>query len=357
MSVLNDPSQTTINLGFAQNPITSPGYNGTPMILSGVDGAFVCSSPDNIGPWMSLSLNYLAERTLRHMCLPLSHNSGMSELTTKTTWATNNNTVTQYRNIGDQLGFGVRAFDIRPAILGGQYYTGHYDNTGEVLGWQGGSGQPVLEIVSQINNFTSSHPELVILNISHDLNVDKGYVGFTQDDWNGLFSLLDGLKYEYKAESGSADLTILPLKTFIGGNQAAVIIRFDFDGTGSSPNLGDRAGNGFFYSGSFPGYYDSYADTDDPDQLVKDQFAKMNQQRSSPDSPVFSLDWTLTMLGADNVSDSLLEWADVIMTPRLGPGILPAVSKTTYPNIIGVDGVKTTDAVAVVTAINCISIP
>ena len=356
MSVLNDPEQTTINLGFAQNPVQSPGYNGTSMILSGVDGAFVCSSPDAIGPWMYQSLNYLGDRTLRHMCLPMSHDSGMSELTTHTTWATSDNTVTQHRSIGDQLSLGVRAFDIRPVVLeGGTYYTGHYDDVGEEIGWQGGSGQPISEIISQINSFTDNHSELIILNISHELNVAQSYSSFTQNDWNGLFSLLDGLNSRYSAPSANTDLTTIPLKNFIGQNQAAVILRFDFDGTGSSPNFGERAGHGFFYSTSFPDYYDSYTDTNDPDKLVSDQIGKMKQQRSSPDDPVFCLNWAMTMSGADVLTASLLVWADVDMTPRLGPSILPALSDSVYPNFVDLDGVNTTDAVAIATAINCIS--
>jgi hypothetical protein len=235
------------------------------------------------------------------------------------------------------------------------FYAGHYKSYEEVE-YQGGTGQKISHIVNQINNFISTNSELVILHISRDFNVDKYYTPFSVDDWNMLFTLLDGLSHLYSADSGRTDLTTIPLNTFIGGRQAAVIIRFaSIDGP-DDIDLGNRAGKGFFYSTLFPGLYDVDANTDDPDQLMQDQFGRMKERRSSPDNPVFSLDWALT---APDVNDYEVEdlrwWADICMTPRLGPCIIPQISKTVYPNIISVDGVLTTDVVATATAINTLA--
>lgn len=190
------------------------------------------------------------------------------------------------------------------------------------------------------------------MNISHDNNADSNYNGFGQPEWDALYNLLDGINHRYTGSNGSDDLTTKPLKDFVGGGQAAVIIRFDFD-EGGSPTLGDRAGKGFFYKKAFRDLYDSYANTDNPDDLMNDQFSKTRAHRDNPDKPVFSLDWALTI--PSNVSvftTDLRWWADAAMTPRLGPSIIPNVTKTMYPNIIGLDGVKTSDVLAVATAIN-----
>ena len=79
---------------------------------------------------MSKSLHCLGARSLRQICLPESHDSGMGLLTTHTIGVDTNNTVTQWHSIGEQLGFGIRMFDLRPAIIEingtPEYYTGHY---------------------------------------------------------------------------------------------------------------------------------------------------------------------------------------------------------------------------------------
>jgi hypothetical protein len=346
MSTLSDSNQATINIGSVTN-VNYPMYYGTTFILAGVDGAWVTSSTGSIGPWMTQSLKYIGDRNLRHICIPGSHDSGMCLLTDKTVVASAATAVTQHRGIDDQLRLGIRFFDIRPIRWNGKLQCGHVGYINDLLKWQGGTGQSIDDIVSQVNGFTDNNPELVILNVSHDYNADNNYNGFSDGDWNELFSKLDGLKHRFTADKGT-DLSLKPLKDFIGNNQAAVVLRFESGGD----KLGDREGKGFFRTSSMP-IYDSYANSDDPDSLMKDQFNKLNNERSSSDNQMFSLDWAMTMQGAgDAVWENLLHWADAYMTPRLGSDVLPRSSKNVYPNIIGVDGVQFTDAVAIATAIN-----
>lgn len=352
MSALNAPSQGILDLGFVANPASGwKAWNGVSCIIGGADGAFIFSGTRDIGAWLSESLEHLQDRTLRQICLPLSHDSGMHTMTNSTLFATDSMVVTQWRDIAGQLALGIRAFDIRPAIWYGTYYTGHFGNTESPVGWQGGTGQSIGDMVDQVNRFTLTNPELIILHISHDLNTDQRYRGFSQEEWNGLFKLLDGLNHRYQADNGNVDLSSIPLKRFIGEGKPAVIVRFDWDDSGSY-TLGNRAGHGFFYKSCLPNLYDAYANTNDPDALVSDQISKMKNERGDPNKPVFSLDWALTMQSWDVAGSNLLTWADRKMTPRLGPCILPAVSKEVFPNVIGLDGVRTTDAVAIAAAIN-----
>lgn len=346
MSTLSDPDQATINIGSVAN-VNYPMYYGTTFILAGVDGAWVSSSSSFIGPWMTLSLRYIGDRNLRQICIPGSHDSGMSLLTDKTPFASAATVVTQHRSIGDQLRLGIRFFDLRPVKWNGGLYCGHVGYTGDFLKWQGGTGQSIDDIVNQINEFTDNNHELVIVNVSHDCNTDNNYNGFNDDNWNELLAKLDNLKHPFSAD-GTTDLSKKALKEYIGNNEAAVILRFE----GGGGKLGDRIGKGFFHASSLP-IYDNYANSDDPNSLMDDQFQKLNNERSSLDSQMFSLDWAMTMQGAgDAISENLLHWADAYMTPRLGSDVLPRSSKNVYPNIIGVDGVQGTDAVAIATAIN-----
>ena len=59
MSTLSNGVGSEIDLGFRHNPADYPVFNGTTCTISGVDGAFVTTSSQFVGPWLSHSLNYL----------------------------------------------------------------------------------------------------------------------------------------------------------------------------------------------------------------------------------------------------------------------------------------------------------
>jgi len=89
---------------------------------------------------------------------------------------------------------------------------------------------------------------------------------------------------------------------------------------------------------------------------MDDQFAKLQRERGGKapaDGQMFCIGWALTQLGALDVTLglSLLERARDAMTPRLGL-LFEKSSKGCYPNIIGMDGVETTDGLAAAVAIN-----
>ncbi|KAI9666689.1 MAG: hypothetical protein M1821_004625 [Bathelium mastoideum] len=341
MSTLSDPMDATVNIG------SNTGDLGTTFIMTGIDGAWVTSSGGAIGPWMTQSMNYIGERALRQICLPCSHDSGMALLGKKTPLASAATVVTQHRHVGDQLRLGIRFFDIRPVKWGDVLYCGHVTYTNDFTKWQGGMGESIDDVINQVNDFTNDNHELIILNISHDCDSDNSYNGLNDDSWNNLLGKFDNLKHLYSAESNT-DLSKIPMKTFIGGGQATVILRFE----SGADKLRGRLGKGFFPSSCMP-IFDQYANSDDPDKLVADQFKKLNEQRSSPDNNMFSLDWAMTMQGfSDVLFSNLLHWADLSMTPRLGINIFPKTSKTVYPNVINVDGVQNTDPVAISIAMN-----
>jgi hypothetical protein len=103
--------------------------------------------------WMHQSYNSLGHRKLKHICMPGSHDAGMSTLGSHTIGVTYMNTQTQLFNFYNQLNFGSRYFDLRPVVSAGQFVAGHYSE-GEFLGisgWAGGNGQSIADIVTQIN--------------------------------------------------------------------------------------------------------------------------------------------------------------------------------------------------------------
>jgi len=191
--------------------------------------------------WLQNNLSVLGSRPLRHICMPGTHDAGMSAYNSGTAFTHSCDTVTQTTGILGQLQYGSRYFDIRPVISGGQFMTGHYTDVTQLNSWQGANGQSIQSIIDDVNNYTASNSELVVLYLSHDLNTDLGnssYAPLTQQEWNTLLTLLqEGINNLFV--TSASDLTTLTLNTFIGNNKAAVVVVVDPSGTGIS--LGNYA--------------------------------------------------------------------------------------------------------------------
>jgi K+-transporting ATPase c subunit len=324
-------------------------------LSSGLYRAFAQTTSGSATAWMQNNLSVLGSSTLRQICMPGTHDAGMSTVASGTLFSDNCNTQTQTSAILGQLQAGSRYFDIRPVISGGQYLTGHYSDigSGSTNTWQGGNGQSIQSIISDINTFTASNGELIILNLSADLDTDLGnssYAPFTQAQWNALFSLMQGINnlYIYSA-SGSVDLTTLTLDTYIGNGSAAVVVIVNPSASGIS--LGSYANQGFYPAASFPSY-NVYSDTNDLNTMISDQISKMQTQRTSPDSVFFLLSWTLTQDSLQaaacpltgGTSTSILDLANTA-DAQLSQ-ILPACTAQCYPNVIYIDNIQSSLNVA-----------
>jgi hypothetical protein len=295
--------------------------------------------------WMQQNLGTLGNRPLRHICMPGSHDAGMSTFGTHTALVSPSNTVTQTADLLGQLQAGARYFDIRPVLSGGAYYTGHYSQISvPIIGatWQGANGQSIPDIVQDVNNFTSSNQELVVLYLSHDLETDEGYIPFSQDQWNGLFSQLSNLNHLFVAPNPtSVDLTMLTLNDFIGSQPAVVVV---VEPSSPGISLGGYASSGFYTTANFS-VYNQYSDTDNLAAMEQDQLSKLAAQRPNPNAGYFLLSWTLTQSSSDAVAGpSILDLANTANSAL--PNILPACSAQTYPNIILIDNVTSGTGIA-----------
>lgn len=118
----NIPKNVPIDLGWNKETMS--------WILSGWDGFFSCSPGLNFLPnaWMQLHLGILGDYSLKQICLPATHDSGMSKKSSGTPFATEGNIVTQTMSVNLQLARGCRYFDIRPVISEDTLFCGHYSN-------------------------------------------------------------------------------------------------------------------------------------------------------------------------------------------------------------------------------------
>jgi hypothetical protein len=210
----------------------------------------------NPATWMEQSLTTIGSNNLRQICIPGSHDAGMSQFNAHTLGATTCNTQTQTSTIAGQLAAGARYFDIRVVISGGAYATGHYSQI-PVLGYQGATGESISSIIDDITTFFQTSNELVILDISHDMDTDDSYQAFCQDQWNTLLlQLQTGLSQYLWApptvvpQLANVDLSTYSISDFIfpnGVNKPAVVILINPEMTGFS--LTDYAQKGFYLSG------------------------------------------------------------------------------------------------------------
>jgi hypothetical protein len=324
--------------------------------LPGIHRAIAQTGNNPSTAWMQNNLSLLGSRTLRQICMPGTHDAGMSSVASGTFFSDSCNTQTQTSGILGQLQAGSRYFDIRPVISGGQYLTGHYSDigSGSTNSWQGGNGQSVQSIISDINTFTASNEELIILNLSADLDTDLGnssYAPFTQAQWNTLLSMMQqGISNLFVySSSGSLDLTTLSLNSYIGNGSASVVVIVNPSGSGIS--LGSYTNQGFYPATSFPSY-NVYTDTNNLDQMISDQLSKMQTQRTSPNSIFFLLSWTLTQDSVQAAacpltggsSTSILDLANTA-NAQLSQ-ILPACNSQSYPNVIYIDNIQSSLDVA-----------
>jgi hypothetical protein len=352
-STLGNPQGSIIDLGWNRN-----GYVN--FILAGEAGSFTSSRmPD---AWMHENLGVLGNRSLRQLCIPGSHDAGMSRLNSGTPFAKPCNTVTQTRSVLGQLHAGARYFDIRPVISGGQFYTGHFSPVPS-LGVQGATGQSLDSIIDDVNSYTAANQELVVLYLSHDLNTDLG-IFFPQTHWNLLLSKLLRLNHRFVVPNPSTvDLTTLPLEDFIGSQAAVVVVVQPSD---STVTLGKFTDQGFYTPQSFP-VFDSYANTESLDAMQTDQMIrKLPVLRPEPDAGSFLLSWTLTQSAAAALRCPAVlppgtvppvSYASVLdlaakAYPALYQSVLPASNRRTYPNILDIDNVQSSDVAALAMAVN-----
>jgi len=331
MSTKTNAQGSTIDQGFEHDASVNW------IVSADESGAFWSNSAPPID-WMQQSLGSLGNRTLRHICMPGSHDAGMSSYSPGTVGANFENTQAQYLDLYNQLLYGSRYFDLRPVISNGQFVSGHYSELEGV--WLGGNGRSIADIINDINKFTAQYHELVIINLSHTLNTDSpdsDYTDLTQAEWNKLFDQLKGLNNRIlDPKPGNTDYTTKVLNDFIADSPSVLIIAQLPNGI----SLGPYATQGFFSAANFP-VFDSYSNSNNAGTMEADQLAKLKANRNvvadagARKDGFHLLSWTLTQQAEDvlnfdkaimnlgaSVYDDLFDKAFNAFTPESFPNVL-----------------------------------
>lgn len=225
----------------------------------------------------------------------------MSVFTSLSYGVSSANTVTQTLSIAQQLEAGVRYFDIHPSVVqevnGPVYGTASFNNN-PPFGWQGAFGQPMSEIIDQVNAFTASNAELLIFELSkHALDLtsyEDNYVNpFSQKEWDGLLQLLLTVNHRCTIIPDlTTDVTLKKVGEFLGSGQASVL----FVIRDPSVDLSKYAGQGFINGNEF-GMSSMPMPSDDDQTVVKMQLDQMKDCRPSADSTMVLLEWFKTLEG------------------------------------------------------------
>lgn len=299
--------------------------------------------------WMHASYDRISCLSLRELCMPGTHDSGMSVFEHGSGVAIPVNTKTQELSIRDQLRFGARWFDIRPVISGGDWTTGHYSFGAGA--WQGGNGEYIAPMIDRINEFTASNEELIILKLSHGLNTDTFYGDkhnhLSQVEWDQLMTLMKSLNNRVRNLGATQDLSNLLVSDLIANGAAVIIVVDDVvDEYGTPVDVSAYADEGFFRPDQLP-MFDEYADQNNQDKMINDQLGKLTLQRPSRGSNMFLLSWTLTQLALSIIANGKA------VNRALVEKLWPVLTMDTYPNVISVDAYPSNrDIAALSMAIN-----
>ncbi|OAG08284.1 PLC-like phosphodiesterase [Paraphaeosphaeria sporulosa] len=335
----SDQNGQRIDLGFNHDQCV------TLYLTSATDSLYANSAPVN---WMHATLDLIGDKTLRQIALPGAHDAGMGpDFMSGTAFSVADNTKTQATTIGGQLLQGIRWFDIRPVMGdGGQWLSGHYSDG--FAGWQGGNGEPISRVISDVNDFLSQNQELVILELSHSINSDDSYRSLNIAEWNALFDMLVG-NISHLYTNPVADLSTIPIRDFIGSGPAVVVVARDDDSV-----LGDYANHGIHPSSSYR-VFNKYSESAKPDYVVSDQISKLqNWKTLEPGDNAFLLSWTETESSVNAVpgfGEGNKANAREINV-RLFGSLVPVLTKEVFPNIIIEDYVERKDLASLAMGIN-----
>lgn len=353
LTTKSKPKGSTIPLGWEKE-----GHRQ--FILAGRDGNYTGTGLDTEN-WMRDNKDLIGDRRLMEICIPGSHDSGMSRSTHTTPGANDSQTLTHTKDIAGQLALGTRFFDIRPVQISDGYYTAHLQaQDKEVFKFLGATGQPIDEVIRQVNEFTNTHKELVILNLSHAMITNNMFANneeirdFNQADWDKFFVYLSSNIKNLVVAPADADLSRMTLNELLKDDQKVIVLLAD--DKYKTPTQSDGKRSIFKTTDNF-NIFDDYANRKDVGEMSADQLTKLDKLGFQ----YFLLSWTLTqdfdrskiniLWNIVGTNDSVLKLASEA-NGQLAERVYPVVDTIKFPNIIYTDDIRDDQQTALAMAIN-----
>jgi hypothetical protein len=385
LSSPNNPKGSTINLGYVRG-----GSHLFTLAGSGTDThPFVSTNPPTV--WMQSTLDTIGSKWLREISMPASHDSGMSEVT-GLYGGVKHNTLTQTFNVFDQLRLGARYLDMRPVSFRRNFWTGHFQKG--TIGAVGCSGRSLNKIVADINRFTDLYPgELIIIDISHDMNSNNMYKPFTINKWQNLYKVLNQINDLWIPTSDDipVDLSTLPLSSFITpGSRSSVLIRLPNRAPPPDSNFSKREYEEYEVDATIdsldqeslpfhtefdlldapstpvisPAFINEnrlpqtgwWANARTASALTNDQLAKLSMLRNSSTDEMHRSIWTITQMGHYLVDVGVRRHSIIGFAKQahraLYAQLWPNMTSMKWPNLIEVDDIRDLSVASLCMTIN-----
>ena len=235
--------------------------------------------PSNLGNensrWMDTQYDILKDEPLWNITLPASHDSAMYEVDCSVPSLFYGLVQAQSLDIGQQLEYGIRFFDLRFEHRDEGFFAYHGVCTGSMS-----LSMVLRDAVAYLQSVETAR-EFVILKFSHfkDMTTDlhEEFIEEVQGYLSGF--LLSTADYGSLLQTRYGDLVS-------GG--ARVVVLYDDSGYTEQHALP----SGFVTPGQFP-VYDSYANTETLPFMENNQLVKLHEHAGSPQE-LFLLSWTLT---------------------------------------------------------------
>lgn len=304
------------------------------------------NEPNNAN-WMAKLLNEKPNVKLNELTMPASHDAGMYasyvnfKMTPPVTFLTHD------RSIKNQLKAGSRYFDIRVMNYDNEFHTYHASKA--FVGWVGGVGPKISDIISDINSFHQHDgvDEAIIIRISHTFDEDEWKV-----DRKALVEyLLANLRNVYVSPT-DCDLS----NTKLSELKAKVVLIFDQNEYNEfiDAKKGIFAYRGHNDSGNGLKVYDDYSNTKSLDVLIsggnnnedhydKGQIRKLEDDGGLGKNYLFNLSWTLTSPSSALSIASDIDSLDVAILSAMSRPALPEYlckmkrNELKKPNIVNLD--------------------
>lgn len=342
------------HMGLGQREYSFPGAEtAVTLVITGSDAAgFHASLRHGPGNWMRSIYDVIRDRPLRHLIMPGTHDSGMSDITGQIiSIGAETNTQNQGVNIYDQLRAGARWFDLRVGSVhdnddAGQvegFWTMHLSDEMAPLA-VGNTGEPLDDVIAEVNRFTAESPgEIIFISMRYLVGrfkfPDRGPIVWGHGLVDAFFAKLRAINNRCLDLDTRGGLQNHKASYFMDRNdgKGCVILLLSGQLQGDVPRESPADG---IYDGSALSVRDHWSDMEHPRDMAPDQIAAWREYaRGGSDDPghLHIAQWLVTPHAVASTILSLQNYAIQPTNPSLYWAGVNGMDPEHWPNVLLVD--------------------
>ncbi|KAL3441385.1 PLC-like phosphodiesterase [Aspergillus insuetus] len=341
-------------MGMGWRELGFPGERvSVALVITGSEEyGYVNSLQVNDANWMRKMYDVIADRQLRHVVVPGSHDAAMSSITVDSGWnglGTASNTETQSLDHYNQLVVGVRYFDMRiVSVSGGDFWAAHVNDETSASP-VGATGVSLDELIAGVNRFTTDYPgEVIIWYIRYMTDLDNGDLTEDARYWDSnkaeeFYDVLEGINNRCIGLTDSPQFDQQPIKTFLDANDGAGCVLLLTDGRLRDGIAVDRVGSGIYHGPTYLHRDDYWAEEQYTQQNADKQIARLQTHArddgSSDDYFIMQWQCTPSALDVSLPPPTLQLIANQETNPALYHYGMHAISPDYFPTVILHDAV------------------